>query len=101
MISGRRRLSAYEKVVNQKPGMSSSVMAAPPTCRPALEDQRLEPALARYAPLTMPLWPAPMTIASYVRSAADGVEVFGVDALRSAFLVRLSSSCQAVFRAGL
>ena len=34
MMSGRSRLRAYENVVNQKPGRSSSVMAAPPTrCR--------------------------------------------------------------------
>ena len=31
MMSGRSRLSAYEKVVNEKPGHSSSVIAAPPT----------------------------------------------------------------------
>ena len=31
MMSGRSRLRAYEKVVNQKPGRSSSVIAAPPT----------------------------------------------------------------------
>ena len=31
MMSGRSRLSAYENVVNQKPGRSSSVIAAPPT----------------------------------------------------------------------
>ena len=30
-MSGRSRLSAYENVVNQKPGRSSSVIAAPPT----------------------------------------------------------------------
>ena len=30
-MSGRSRLSAYEKVVNQNPGRSSSVIAAPPT----------------------------------------------------------------------
>ncbi len=31
MMSGRRRLRAYENVVNQNPGRSSSVIAAPPT----------------------------------------------------------------------
>ncbi len=31
MMSGRSRLRAYENVVNQKPGRSSSVIAAPPT----------------------------------------------------------------------
>ena len=31
MICGRSSESAYENVVNQKPGRSSSVMAAPPT----------------------------------------------------------------------
>ena len=64
MISGRSRLRAYEKVVNQKPGMSSSVMAAPPTFGRRSRMSVLSPAFARYAPLTMPLWPAPMTIAS-------------------------------------
>ena len=31
MMSGRSRLRAYENVVNEKPGHSSSVIAAPPT----------------------------------------------------------------------
>ena len=31
MMSGRNRLSAYENVVKWKPGISSSVIAAPPT----------------------------------------------------------------------
>jgi hypothetical protein len=31
MMSGRSRDRAYENVVNQKPGRSSSVIAAPPT----------------------------------------------------------------------
>ena len=64
MISGRSRLRAYEKVVNQKPGWSSSVIAAPPTFGRRSRISVLSPALARYAPLTMPLWPAPMTMAS-------------------------------------
>ena len=64
MISGRSRLRAYEKVVNQKPGRSSSVMAAPPTMWRRSRISVLSPALARYAPLTRPLWPPPMTMAS-------------------------------------
>jgi hypothetical protein len=31
MISGRSRLTTYEKTENLKPGMISSVTAAPPT----------------------------------------------------------------------
>ena len=41
----------------------------------------LRPALARYAPLTSPLWPPPTMIASYVLS--------------------VGAMCQAVFLAGL
>ena len=64
MISGRSRLSAYENVVNEKPGMSSSVIAAPPT-RSFFSSTRVRsPALPRYAALVRPLWPPPTTIAS-------------------------------------
>ncbi len=64
MMSGRSRLSAYENVVNQKPGRSSSVMAAPPTRWRRSMISVLSPDFARYAPLTSPLWPPPMTMAS-------------------------------------
>ena len=45
MISGRSRLSAYENVVNQKPGRSSSVIAAPPTRWRRSRIERLEAGL--------------------------------------------------------
>ena len=65
MISGRSRLSAYENVVNENPGRSSSVIAAPPTrCRCSSTSVR-RPACARYAAFVRPLWPPPMTITSY------------------------------------
>src|SRR4051812_5109956 len=69
-ISGRSSDSAYENVVNQKPGRSSSVIAAPPTKGRRSRTRVLSPALARYAPLVSPLCPAPTTIASKVRSAS-------------------------------
>jgi hypothetical protein len=55
MMSGRRRLRAYEKVVKLKPGYSSSVIAAPPTSGRRSRMSVLSPALARYAPLVRPL----------------------------------------------
>src|SRR5437588_1199077 len=66
MISGRRRETTYEQTENLKPGKISSVTAAPPsTCRRSSTSTRL-PARARYAALTRPLWPPPMTIQSYL-----------------------------------
>ena len=47
MMSGRSRLSAYENVVNQKPGRSSSVIAAPPTIGRRSMIRVLRPDLAR------------------------------------------------------
>ena len=47
MMSGRSRLSAYEKVVNEKPGQSSSVIAAPPTSGRRSTISVLSPAFAR------------------------------------------------------
>ena len=47
MMSGRSRLRAYENVVNQKPGWSSSVIAAPPTVGRRSRISVLSPALAR------------------------------------------------------
>src|SRR3954447_24779386 len=95
MISGRSRLRAYEKVVNQKPGISSSVMAAPPTFPRRSRTSVLRPAFARYAPLTISLCPAPMTIASWVRAVGfaadfDAAADFEAAALRSAFFAFLS-----------
>ena len=47
MMSGRRRLSAYEKVVKLKPGHSSSVIAAPPTRWRRSRMRTRSPAFAR------------------------------------------------------
>ena len=55
MISGRSRLSAYENVVNEKPGISSSVIAAPPTRSFFSSTSVRSPALPRYAALVRPL----------------------------------------------
>ena len=43
MISGRSRLTTYEKTEKRKPGKSSSVTAAPPSTGALLEDQGLQP----------------------------------------------------------
>ena len=64
MMSGRSSDSAYENVVNQKPGRSSSVIAAPPTMCRRSRTRTFLPAFARYAAFVSPLWPPPMTIAS-------------------------------------
>ncbi len=47
MMSGRSRLRAYENVVNENPGHSSSVIAAPPTIGRRSTISVLSPALAR------------------------------------------------------
>jgi hypothetical protein len=64
MMSGRSRLRAYENVVNQKPGRSSSVIAAPPTMWRRSRTSVRRPDFARYEAFVNPLWPPPMTIAS-------------------------------------
>src|SRR6266705_1901873 len=65
MISGRSRETTYEQTENLNPGKTSSVTHAPPsTCRRSSTSTRL-PARARYAAVTRPLWPPPITIASY------------------------------------
>jgi hypothetical protein len=64
MISGRNNETTYEKTEKRKPGNASSVTAAPPsTCRRS-STTVFRPARARYAALTSPLWPPPITIAS-------------------------------------
>src|SRR2546428_894677 len=68
MICGRRRLHTYEQTVNLNPGYTSSVTAAPPrTCRRSRTTTFL-PAWARYAAVVRPLWPPPITMASYARA---------------------------------
>ena len=51
--------------MNEKPGISSSVMAAPPTIAFFSSTSVRRPALPRYAAWVRPLWPPPTTIASY------------------------------------
>src|SRR2546427_10832184 len=68
MICGRRRLHTYEQTVNLNPGYTSSVTAAPPrTCRRSRTTTFLA-ACARYAAVVRPLWPPPITMASYARA---------------------------------
>src|SRR2546425_12226320 len=68
MICGRRRLHTYEQTVNLNPGYTSSVTAAPPrTCRRSRTTTFLR-AWARYAAVVRPLWPPPITMASYARA---------------------------------
>jgi hypothetical protein len=87
--------------VNEKPGTSSSVIAAPPTTVPPLEDQRAQPRLGEVAALTRPLWPPPTTIASYsslgpgnalgrgrVWGAVMGMAVFLAGLNKGSFAVR-------------
>ena len=64
MISGRSSETTYEKTENRKPGKTSSVTAAPPSTWRFSSTTVFSPARARYAALTRPLWPPPITIAS-------------------------------------
>ena len=66
MISGRNNDTTYEHTENWKPGTISSVTAAPPTTCRRSSTSTLRPARARYAAATSPLWPAPITMASYL-----------------------------------
>src|SRR6266849_7208833 len=80
IISGRSRETTYEQTENLNPGNTSSVTHAPPsTCRRSSTSTRL-PARARYAALTRPLWPPPMTMTSYV----CGIDVAQAGSLRYA-----------------
>ncbi len=47
MISGRSRLTTYEKTENRKPGKSSSVTAAPPSTGRFSRTRVFSPARAR------------------------------------------------------
>src|SRR6185369_14032236 len=65
MISGLSSETTYEQTENLNPGKTSSVTAAPPsTCRRSRTSTFL-PARARYAALTRPLCPPPITTTSY------------------------------------
>ena len=99
-MSGRSRLSAYEKVVNQKPGRSSSVIAAPADQVAALEDERPEAGLGQVG-----------AVGQAVVAATDDDRVVGPVGLRLARGGAAPSSsrprpscpwaCQAVLRSGL
>src|SRR5687767_7133668 len=74
MISGRSRLTTYENTEKRKPGNTSSVIAAPPTCSRRSNTSTLLPARARYAAQTRPLCPPPMMMASRLATLALRVE---------------------------
>src|SRR6476661_6853467 len=83
MISGRRSDTTYEQTEYLNPGLISSVTAAPPrTCRRS-STSTFRPARARYAALTRPLWPPPITMTSYwdICGIADGRVVLNRDAI--------------------
>src|SRR3954447_17867643 len=65
MISGRNRDTTYEHTENLNPGKTSSVTAAPPRTWRRSRTTTFFPARARYAAVVRPLWPPPITIASY------------------------------------
>ena len=58
------------------PGKTSSVTAAPPTTWRRSSTSTFRPARARYAAAVRPLWPPPMTIASYF-IAEFGLRIVG------------------------
>ena len=111
MICGRSSDSAYENVVNQNPGRSSSVMAAPPTrCRRS-RISVLEPGLGEVGAVDEAVVAATdddrVVGPVGLRGRADGL-VFAGGALAglavwpaSPAWRASSSSCQAVFRSGL
>src|SRR5688500_7565110 len=74
MNSGRSRLTTYENTEKRKPGNTSSVIAAPPTCSRRSSTSTLRPARARYAAQTRPLCPPPMMMASRLATLALRVE---------------------------
>src|SRR5438445_11893719 len=73
MISGRNKPAEYASRENLTPGKTSSVMQAPPTIRRRSRTRTFNPALARYAADTRPLWPQPTITASHVPSTVRGV----------------------------
>ena len=54
------------------PPANSSLAAVPPTLERASSTSVRMPAFARYAAATRPLWPAPMTMASWSVAASIG-----------------------------
>ena len=84
--------------MNEKPGSSSSVIAAPPTRSRCSSTSVRSPALARYAALTSPLWPPPTTMASYVvrcvsRGCHGVIAVFRAGLNRGSLAVRAAPWC--------
>src|SRR5215470_5153145 len=71
MISGLSSETTYEQTENLKPGMISSVTAAPPSTWRRSSTRTFFPPRARYAALTRPLCPPPMTMASYFPERLD------------------------------
>src|SRR6185503_3344601 len=67
MISGRRSDRVYAPGDARTPGHSSSVTQAPPTTSRRSKHSTANPARARYAAATRPLWPAPITATSSTR----------------------------------
>src|SRR5258708_34747736 len=66
MISGRSSDTTYEQTEYLNPGYTSSVTAAPPRTGRRSSTRTFRPARARYAAWGRPLWPPPMTRASYL-----------------------------------
>src|SRR5262245_55695469 len=94
MITGRSRDTTYEDTEDLKPGKASSVTAAPPTRWRRSRTSTLRPARARYAAAVKPLWPPPMTTASYFMSDdASDQPIHAGQILRRARLL----SCFGVF----
>src|SRR5262245_65580774 len=88
MISGRSSDTTYEHTENLKPGKTSSVTAAPPTRWRRSRTSTLRPARATYAAAVEPLWPPPMTTASYFMSdAASDQPIHAGQRLRRARLL--------------
>src|SRR2546428_12238627 len=81
MICGRRGLPTSEQTVNLNPGESSSVTAAPPRTWRRSRTTTFFLARARYAAVTRPLCPPPITMASY-RCAIKPDLVRGTSRLR-------------------
>src|SRR5689334_7952435 len=80
--SGRSRLHTYEQLEYIQPFSSSRLTAAPPIHGLRSRTRTLSPERARYAALVRPLWPEPMTMASYLL-------VFVTCAARSTRAVRM------------
>src|SRR2546425_3810397 len=72
MISGRNKPAEYASRENLTPGKTSSVMHAPPTIGRRSRTRTFNPAFARYAAETRPLWPPPTMTASHAAATVHG-----------------------------